>query len=393
MQQLAIIGREKKLAYAELESVFGDIQKYGDYAVLFDSQEADSLSHLGSVIKIGKIISTVPADSRYTEQIISYLVTHFKQTQVNSIDFGISVYGDFMHGNDYKNLLIQVKKSLKRQGIKNRFVVPKHQELNAAQIKHNKLLRTGVEILLVQNDGEITIVHTTQIQDIDNYTKRDFGRPSRDMAVGMFPPKLAQIMLNLAQITPTTTVYDPFCGSGVVLQEAILRNNTVWGSDLSEEMVKASIQNLNWLSHEYSLSIPFDVFSTDATKLSKVPTELYSIITEGYLGTMLSVVPSEYQLQTLITELSRLYIEFLQACKKVSPQPENIVITLPCWQMSTRSDSQVEKLKIIDQIINLGYTIKQFKSVDSSELIYKRPTQIVGRQILVLEPAKHTVDS
>jgi hypothetical protein len=36
------------------------------------------------------------------------------------------------------------------------------------------------------------------VQDIDAYAERDFERPMRDAFVGMLPPKLAQIMLNLA---------------------------------------------------------------------------------------------------------------------------------------------------------------------------------------------------
>ena len=42
-------------------------------------------------------------------------------------------------------------------------------------------------------------------------------------------------------------------------------------------------------------------------------------------------------------------------------------------------------LEIIDQIKKLGYTVKQFKSVDTTNLVYKREEQIVGRQILALE--------
>jgi tRNA G10 N-methylase Trm11 len=39
------------------------------------------------------------------------------------------------------------------------------------------------------------------------------------------------------------TVYDPFCGSGVVLQEALIEDYEVWGSDISEKMVRASVEN------------------------------------------------------------------------------------------------------------------------------------------------------
>jgi len=77
------------------------------------------------------------------------------------------------------------------------------------------------------------------VQDIENYSKRDYGK-TRDMEVGMLPPKLAQMMLNIAASCHACTprginsygrnlskkdsgissktgmtnikVYDPFCG-------------------------------------------------------------------------------------------------------------------------------------------------------------------------------------
>ena len=48
------------------------------------------------------------------------------------------------------------------------------------------------------NSGlSIYLAYTLACQDIDSYTRRDTGK-SRDMAVGMMPPKLVQMMLNIA---------------------------------------------------------------------------------------------------------------------------------------------------------------------------------------------------
>jgi hypothetical protein len=62
-------------------------------------------------------------------------------------------------------------------------------------------------------------------------------------------------------------------------------------------------------------------------------------------------------------------------------KPNSVVLSLPCWQ----TNNGLEMLEIIDQIKKLGYTVKQFKSVDTTSLVYKREEQIVGRQILALE--------
>ena len=201
------------------------------------------------------------------------------------------------------------------------------------------------------------------------------------MKVGMFPPKLAQTMISLASIDPQSVVYDPFCGSGVVLQEAMLRGNTAWGSDISEPMVRSTTENINWLTNQYNLAIPFKVFEADATIITTVPDTGYSIVTEGYLGTMLSNSPTVDQLASLRSELSELYLRFLKNIMSLRNKPNSVVLSLPCWQ----TNNGLEMLEIIDQIKKLGYTVKQFKSVDTTNLVYKREEQIVGRQILALE--------
>lgn len=380
MQKIAIIGREKLLAYAETETVFGSIIKLGEDAVLFDSNSSVGIDTFGSVIKIAEVVDTLDNETAsMVDKISQYLIDRFGSTRVNSIDFGVSIYGLSMGDKQYQRMLINTKKALKAQSIKCRFVTPKNMQLNAAQIHHNGLLKNGVEILIVQDKNNYYLARTVAVQDIDAYTKRDFGRPNRNMKVGMFPPKLAQSMINLAEPQTNTTIYDPFCGSGVVLQESALRSLPAWGSDISGEMIEATTQNIAWLEKEFNLSANTEVFEADATTISNCPPLPYSIVTEGFLGTMLSNAPSVDQLSKLETELSKLYLDFFINLSKLSSAPQSVVITLPCWQ----TKDGIKKLNIIDQIIKLGYTIKQFESVESLNLIYKRPDQIVGRQILV----------
>lgn len=380
MQKIAIIGREKTLAYAETETVFSSITKLGEEGVLFDTNSNTSIDVLGSVIKIAKVIDRVDNEPAViVDKISRYLISHFHSTSVNSIDFGVSIYGQSLNDRQYGRILINTKKALKSQSIKCRFVTPKNMKLNAAQVRHNGLLKNGVEILIVEDKNSYYLARSTVVQDIDAYSKRDFGRPNRNMKVGMFPPKLAQSMISLAESQKNTTIYDPFCGSGVVLQESVLRGLPAWGSDISSKMIEATMQNIAWLEREFKVSTSIKIFEEDATVLSKCPPSPYSIVTEGFLGTMLSNTPSTDQLNKLEKELSKLYLDFFINLIKLSSPPKTVVITLPCWQ----TKDGIKKLNIIDQIIKLGYTIKQFESVNSLNIIYKRPDQIVGRQILV----------
>src|SRR6202012_2915276 len=127
--------------------------------------------------------------------------------------------------------------------------------LNSAQVLHNHLTGpTGFELVLIRQGNQTIFAQTTDEQDIESYTIRDRGRPRRDARVGMLPPKLAQIIINLAgrhlpldttidytlpynQHPVQTRLLDPFGGTGVLLQEAMLLGYAVQGTDIEQRMI------------------------------------------------------------------------------------------------------------------------------------------------------------
>lgn len=58
------------------------------------------------------------------------------------------------------------------------------------------------------------------------------------------PPRLARALVNLAQVVPGGRVLDPFCGTGAILIEAGHLGYRVVGADLSGDMVKGTLLNL-----------------------------------------------------------------------------------------------------------------------------------------------------
>jgi len=51
--------------------------------------------------------------------------------------------------------------------------------------------------MIFPDKNGFTIAETIWVQNIENYSERDMNR-DRSMTVGMMPPKIAQIMINLA---------------------------------------------------------------------------------------------------------------------------------------------------------------------------------------------------
>jgi tRNA G10 N-methylase Trm11 len=69
----------------------------------------------------------------------------------------------------------------------------------------------------------------------------------------MIPPKLAQVMINLARRDEADfqdkILFDPFCGSGTILMEAYLMGiKNIIGSDLSDrELFQIVNKTYNWI--------------------------------------------------------------------------------------------------------------------------------------------------
>lgn len=57
-------------------------------------------------------------------------------------------------------------------------------------------------------------------------------------------PVLARVLVNLTGVKPGGTLLDPFCGTGGILIEAGLCGIDVYGTDMQEEMVKGTRENL-----------------------------------------------------------------------------------------------------------------------------------------------------
>src|SRR3989344_9306867 len=233
MQYVFILGHNPKLSAAEILAVLPQakvIKETGSFLVL-ENEPIDAvavLARLGGTIKIGEIIANQ----------ISKKVTIEKLKQIkqeNKLNFGISYY-------DTKpdNLGMEIKKELKAAGVSCRLVTSKDKALSSVIVSKNKC----AEFLVLSNRY---LGQTLAVQEFEEYSKRDYGRPVRDMLSGSMPPKLAKIMINLGQVLAGATILDPFCGSGTVVQEGLLLGYRMVGSDISEKAVRDSKQNLEWL--------------------------------------------------------------------------------------------------------------------------------------------------
>jgi tRNA G10 N-methylase Trm11 len=371
LNYIAILGRQPELGLVELESLLGSegVQSFGRQAALMS--RALNVDHLGGVLKLGRVLYQ-GAVKPLRDLPVDVAVLPMSEAKT---PFAVSAYGL----RDTTRMLtaagLELKKRLRERGSVRLIVPARGLAVSAAELHHNRVVEDGFELLVVVAGGEMVVAQTLGVQNIDWYSRRDYDRPARSAKVGMLPPKLAQVLVNS---TSAPVVVDPFCGTGVVLQEALLVGRQAQGSDLSDEMVAASRANLPWLAQEVSAPLPrWQVESADARKVT-LPKDC-AVVSEGYLGPNLTHSPAPDELAKIKRELLELYRDSLANFARQLPSGGEVSLCVPAWRVRGRWDY----LGLVDELSGLGYTLKGFQHV-TTPLLYARDDQVVGRQLLLL---------
>ncbi len=390
-------GHGKGLARMEIEAIFSpeSVGDEVDDGFVVESNLVQgylTLNRMGGCVRITEVVQEGPA----------HMPLNFEDWIVKGVDDGVKEkkgkirYGLSMHPKSEKiltKILIGAKKRLREKLGNTRFVNKNFQNLSSVQAWHERLLDpAAVELHLFQSikdgkpdpNGKWYLSKTVAIQDFESYSHRDYNRPARDAKNGMFPPKLAQILINLAvngsAPTKEMTIMDPFCGSGTVLQEAWLMGFSAQGSDISSKMIADAKANLDWLKHEYQLSnaVPLS-FVKDATELSKedLPEGPFIMVSETSLGPPISRALPAHHLKNVQAELEDLYEAFFSRLKKIAPKNTVLVFTAPYHRLGN------ERLFLphLPKIINRYAKIIPLSAHERQTLFFERKDQLVSREI------------
>jgi tRNA (guanine10-N2)-dimethyltransferase len=190
----------------------------------------------------------------------------------------------------------------------------------------------------------------------------------------MLPPKLAQIIINLAKPGAGSTVLDPFCGTGVVLQEALLMGRYAYGTDLEPRMIEYTKKNLEWLIGPAKQKLEVG----DATSYTWESFD--AIAAETYLGRPFSSTPSPTVLQEVMQDVDTIHRKFLKNVASQTKPGFRMCLAVPAW----KTPQGFKHLKTLASLEEMGYTRVSFVHASNDELIYHRENQIVARELVTL---------
>lgn len=389
-KSLFILGRLPAIGRAELESLFGaeHLQSFGDHAMLCDIPAADiPFARLGSSIRLARVLDSVettqwPALARAAAKLLPAQLDALPQG--GKVKLGLSCFDVPVSSQELFRAGLELKKVCKRAGHSARVVPNTELALSSAQVLHNQLAGDlGMELLFIAHAGKTWIAQTTHVQDINAYAHRDQGRPKRDARVGMLPPKLAQTIVNLGAgplpAQDEQIVLDPFCGTGVILQEALLMGYGAYGTDLEPRMIDFSQQNLEWLATHGKIVDPF-LEAGDATH--HVWSHPFSVIaSETYLGRPLSSWPAGPALTDIIGTCNLIIEKFLKNIAGQTKTGQRLCLAVPAWR---NPNGRLHHLPLLDHLEELGYNRIRFEHAEDAAMVYSRPEQLVARELLVI---------
>jgi len=239
------------------------------------------------------------------------------------------------------------------------------------------ILTKSSEYLVTEHLSMPKVLKAVAAQNLDHWTDKDYGRPMVDPHSGMLPPKIARMMVNLSlSVSPKNDliVYDPFCGSGTILVEALDLGCSVFGSDISQKAAHNSGVNTEWFLNKYgrpgtSLIIQKDVHHVS---VNDFPAAADAIVFEGYLGPP-NLDP--LNVDNIVKGLEKMYRGVFKNLLPFLKPSGTLVCALPEFVVR----GGVKNLdKVIDWSASLGYTL-------TGRFTYGRPQAVVRRAIYVLQ--------
>ncbi len=365
MQYAFILGAHPKLSAAEIKAVLpqASVVSQTDAFLILETvsfKPQAMQNRLGGTIKIAEVL-----EGGITKETI---ISELKKVEVSGkLKFGVSYY----HCQP-DTLGMEVKGELKKLGLSIRLVTGRDKALSSVIVTKNKVH----EFLVLENKY---LARTSAVQDFEKYSTRDYGRPERDMKSGSLPPKLAKMMINLSGADISQTLLDPFCGSGTVLQEALLFGFTsVIGTDKSQKAVDDTNKNLEWLlaNDKSRVATTYKVFQSDVSTLSAQlgSASVDVIVTEPYLGPPLRELPDRKTLAATVDELTVLYQTAFTEFSRVLRPGGTVVFIFPSFKVGSavlapQLDEAIKKLR--------------FTQVNDQQLLYGRTGQRVFRDIKI----------
>jgi tRNA G10 N-methylase Trm11 len=368
MKYLFILGRNRDLSIAEIEEFFKKEENpINDFSLVENgllvdvSEPVDSnvISRFGGTIGIGEIMASGDKNTLFKnmESLMIYDGTE------NKLNYTLWNFSDF---ND--DVLNYLKSRFKKEKLKATFKgLTSYLKMQGGEkefIPSSKLI--DFEYFIFEENGIQYFGKITQKCDYESLEKRDMEKPVRRESLAI-SPRLAKILINLAHLNSGDTLLDPFCGIGVILEEAMLQEVSVVGVDRDRNATKGAVENMKWFGFSEGL---YEIINGDSTHV-EIP-NVKAVATEPDLGDILKKIPTKSNAEKTLRKFEKLMVGVINNVK--NNVEDRIVFTSPYIRIG--------KKRLVCNIESIcertGYNLVR------PGIPEYRGNQIVGRMIYIL---------
>jgi tRNA G10 N-methylase Trm11 len=277
------------------------------------------IARVAGVHKAAPIIDIGKGDFRPTE-LVKTIAENFDSVPTLSV----STY-DF-EDDEHEFIVRTILDEFRNAGFrKTHLLRPKGNELRAEDV----LARKALDVIALHYQGGYGLGPTAWVPDSLSFRERGLMKPKRLSEISM-SPRLASLLVNLTGLTRGQTILDPFCGSGTILAEALLRGYRCLGLDSSERMVRYARRNLGWIASGMH-GAEFEVSQGDARELSQAigGSKVDAVVTEPLLIPALTARPRMQTAAELIERAGEVYANALASIADVVSPGGRIVMVVP----------------------------------------------------------------
>lgn len=412
--KLYIFGRNPEFSLGELVSLYNNAQNTYDFkdltingaiihnndlnSNLEDKERHISINKCGSILKRVKILSCFKRPMN-SDQLRALFLKHFENLYLDEKpNWSISAYNSYSNDPeedaDYYELCKDViRDALKANGIKKAYFVPTIEEeaMQPLRLYHKNIIQGGFEIVIWHRKKDLVIGHTEQVIDIDSFSERDGKRPFTRplLLLGLAVARTMVNLVNIQKHLSNIIIYDPFCGMGSIVQEAILGGYSAWGSDIDGECVAQSRQNLEWLMKKMRIKkfdlnniFRMDIKSPDCARFQN---HIIGIVTEPDLLAPLKDYPVPTFAKKLIFAFEQNYSAYLGSFARIMSSESVAVLIFPRLHVRDHTRMSLNILKLLEkyQFEVCQFNINNIKF--DAHFLHAWKEQIIEREIVVFQ--------
>jgi tRNA G10 N-methylase Trm11 len=369
----------------EAQRVMGErvevVPHCGDVAVAnLNGQRFKGFNQLAGVHKIA--LPLPPVDSPEFADTISFPESNF--------NFSLSLYcmEDDLEGT-HEELANELLITLREAGHKKANLV---RSRSGVELFSEKVVsRSAMDFIAFPMGAATQWGITVYTPDTEAFKERSTERPYVTSGISL-SSRLARLLVNLSGVERGQVLLDPFCGSGTILGEALLKGVECIGVDRNHGSLARTNDNLEWVASnakKEGRKVPdFSTMVGDATRLRRLLGErrVDAIVSEPILVPRLSGPPSLDKARKLIRHASAIYSEALHEMSGVLRSGGKMVLVTPSLRTLEGRDVNL----VFDDIRDVGLRPLQPRGGPQYEYplrVSHQSTRWVRRMVYVLERA------